>query len=122
MIEAVAAAAEVTPAVVRRAAMVAGGIAAVASAALQEGREGLARFRHRAVPADRPDARATRGRHRRRHGAHRLRPSLEWKLDGARVQVHKLGDEVRIYSRTGNDVTAAVPEIVEVVRALPPTR
>jgi DNA ligase-1 len=44
--------------------------------------------------------------------------ALEWKLDGARVQVHKDGDDVRIYSRTGNDVTAAAPEVVEAVRAL----
>ena len=39
--------------------------------------------------------------------------ALEWKLDGARVQVHKAGDEVRVYSRALNDVTPAVPEIVE---------
>ena len=38
--------------------------------------------------------------------------ALEWKLDGARVQAHKNCDEVRLYSRTGNDVTAAAPEIV----------
>ena len=37
--------------------------------------------------------------------------ALEYKLDGARVQVHKQGDEVRVYSRQGNEVTAAVPEI-----------
>jgi len=42
--------------------------------------------------------------------------ALEWKLDGARVQVHKDGDNVRIFSRTGNDVTVAAPEIVSVVR------
>ena len=41
--------------------------------------------------------------------------ALEWKLDGARVQVHKQGDEVRIYSRTGNDVTVAAPEIAEAI-------
>ena len=35
------------------------------------------------------------------------RAAFEWKLDGARVQVHKSGDDVRIYTRTGNDVTAA---------------
>jgi DNA ligase-1 len=43
--------------------------------------------------------------------------ALEWKLDGARVQVHKSGDDVRIYSRTGNDVTHAAPEIVIAVRS-----
>ena len=42
--------------------------------------------------------------------------ALEWKLDGARIQAHKQGDDVRIYSRTGNEVTAAVPEVVSVVR------
>jgi DNA ligase-1 len=42
--------------------------------------------------------------------------ALEWKLDGARVQVHKRGDEVRVYTRTGNDVTASVPEIVAAMR------
>jgi DNA ligase-1 len=40
-------------------------------------------------------------------------------MDGARVQAHKAGDTVRLYTRSLNDVTAAVPEIVEVVRALP---
>ena len=41
--------------------------------------------------------------------------SLEYKLDGARVQIHKAGDEVRVFSRTLNDVTASVPEIVTLV-------
>jgi DNA ligase-1 len=44
---------------------------------------------------------------------------LEFKLDGARVQVHKAGADVRVYSRRLNDVTVAVPELVEAVRALP---
>ncbi|MGH2899746.1 MAG: ATP-dependent DNA ligase, partial [Solirubrobacteraceae bacterium] len=44
---------------------------------------------------------------------------LEWKLDGARIQVHRRDDEVRVFTRQQNDVTAAVPEIVEIVRALP---
>ena len=45
--------------------------------------------------------------------------ALEFKMDGARVQVHRSGDNVRVYSRQLNDVTGAVPEIVEAVRALP---
>jgi DNA ligase-1 len=45
--------------------------------------------------------------------------SLEVKLDGARVQVHKRDEEVRVFSRQLREVTAAVPELVEVVRALP---
>lgn len=48
--------------------------------------------------------------------------SVEWKLDGARVQVHRDGDEVRLYTRNLNDVTARLPAIVAAVRALPATR
>jgi DNA ligase 1 len=114
MIEAVAAAADVPAATVRRAAMVAGGIASVATPALTEGAASLSRFvialfqplaPMLAQPADDiTDAMA------------RIpMAALEWKLDGARVQVHKSGDEVRIYTRTGNDVTAAAPEIVAAV-------
>ena len=47
------------------------------------------------------------------------RPRFEYKLDGARVQVHRSDDEVRVFTRGLNDVTAAVPELVEAVRALP---
>jgi DNA ligase-1 len=47
------------------------------------------------------------------------RVAIEWKLDGARVQIHKSGDEVRVYSRLLNEVTPAVPELVELTRALP---
>ena len=45
--------------------------------------------------------------------------ALEYKLDGARIQVHRKGNEVRIYTRALNEVTASVPEVVEVARALP---
>jgi DNA ligase 1 len=44
--------------------------------------------------------------------------SFEYKLDGARIQVHKYGRDVRVFTRYLNDVTAAVPEIVEAVREL----
>jgi len=47
------------------------------------------------------------------------RASVEFKLDGARVQVHRRGDEVHVFTRTLADVTHRVPEIVEVARALP---
>ncbi|MFN8022955.1 MAG: ATP-dependent DNA ligase [Acidimicrobiales bacterium] len=45
--------------------------------------------------------------------------SVEWKLDGMRVQAHKSGDEVRLFSRGMNDVTAALPNVVAAVAALP---
>ncbi|RKH77164.1 ATP-dependent DNA ligase, partial [Corallococcus praedator] len=44
---------------------------------------------------------------------------VEHKLDGARIQVHRDGDEVLIVTRTLRDITSAVPELVELVRALP---
>jgi len=47
------------------------------------------------------------------------RASVEYKLDGARVQVHRDGDEVRVFTRTLADVTHRVPELVEVARSLP---
>jgi DNA ligase-1 len=46
------------------------------------------------------------------------RPVIEWKLDGARIQVHKRGDDVKVYTRTLREVTSAVPEVVAQVRAL----
>src|SRR5690606_34960532 len=45
--------------------------------------------------------------------------SVEYKLDGARIQVHRHGDDVGVYTRTLADITHRVPEIVEIVRALP---
>ncbi|HKY59389.1 MAG TPA: ATP-dependent DNA ligase [Gemmatimonadota bacterium] len=45
--------------------------------------------------------------------------ALEVKLDGARVQIHKSGPDVAVYSRRLNDVTAAVPEVVEAALRLP---
>jgi DNA ligase-1 len=118
MLEAIAAAANASLADVRRAAMYAGGPGAVARVALVEGAEGLARFRLSPLSPVAPmlaqtaedvsDALRQLGR-----------AALEWKLDGARVQVHKAGDVVRVYTRNLNDVTAAVPEIVEATRALP---
>jgi DNA ligase-1 len=118
MAEAVAEAATLPADEVRRAWMLAGSLPRVAAAALEAGRDGLARFSltpFRAVlpmlaaPAEDPDeALAELGEAR-----------LEWKLDGVRVQVHRDGGEVRVFSRGLQDVTASVPEVVELARALP---
>ncbi|MYK89738.1 MAG: ATP-dependent DNA ligase, partial [Acidobacteria bacterium] len=48
--------------------------------------------------------------------------ALDYKLDGARVQVHKDEAEVRVFTRHLREVTAAVPEVVETVAAMPPRR
>ncbi|WP_194395864.1 ATP-dependent DNA ligase [Microbacterium atlanticum] len=48
--------------------------------------------------------------------------SVEYKLDGARIQVHRDGDEVRVFTRSLADITHRVPEIVEAARGLPARR
>ena len=48
--------------------------------------------------------------------------AVEWKLDGVRVQVHRAGDEVAVFTRSLDDITARVPEVVEAARALPVPR
>ena len=45
--------------------------------------------------------------------------SVEWKLDGIRIQIHRRGDEVRVYTRNLNDITLTVPRTVEAALALP---
>ena len=115
MIEAIAAAADLPAETVRRAAMVAGGAAAVAASALIHGAEGLRRF---AIALFQPLAPMLAQPADDLSDAMARIPTaaIEWKLDGARVQVHKRGDEVRIYTRAGNEVTAAAPEIVAAIQ------
>jgi DNA ligase-1 len=117
VIDAVAVASSLPAAAVREAAMVAHGVVSVAQAALTEGAAGLARYTLApmqpiapmlAKPAgDIAEALAALGT-----------AAFEWKLDGARVQVHKVGDDVRVFTRQRNDVTASAPEIVAAIRAL----
>jgi DNA ligase-1 len=118
MIEAVALAAGLPAERVRRAAMVAGGIARVAAAAIVRGAEGLEPF---AITLFQPLAPMLAQPADGIAEAFARLPvaAVEWKLDGARIQVHKRGDDVRLFTRTGNDVTAAAPEIVDAVCALP---
>ena len=120
MMEAVAAAAGMPLAAIRRAAMAAGGIEDVARAALTAGEAGLARFSIRlmqpVLPMLSQTAQDTDDALERLGTA-----AFEWKLDGARVQVHKSDAEVRVYTRNLNDVTDRAPEIVASVQALPAT-
>jgi ATP-dependent DNA ligase I len=116
MTEAVARAGGTGTEEVRRAAMLSGDLAATAVAALRGGSEALAGFAldplrpiqpMLAQTADDIDAAIAR-----------IHPgSVEWKLDGARIQVHRVGDDVRVFTRNLADVTARVPEIVETVAA-----
>ena len=117
LVEAVARAAGIPAAEIRRAAMLGGTLPPVARAALVDGRDALTAF---SVSLFRPvqpmlaetaegidDALEDFGE-----------ASLEFKLDGARIQAHKDGDEVRVFTRNLRDVTGAVPEVVEAMRAM----
>jgi DNA ligase-1 len=118
MLEAVARASGVSASLVRRAAMAAGDLATVARAVLVEGEHSLSRFIVQILQPVRPmlaDSAEDVDAALERLGE----AALEYKLDGARIQAHKAGDEVKVFSRHLREVTNAVPEVVEVVRALP---
>jgi DNA ligase-1 len=118
MAEAVARAGGLAPATMRRAVMLTGDLGGVARTALVEGEAGLAGFGIELFRPLQPMLAQTAddvGGAIDRLGE----AAFEAKLDGARVQVHKAGSDVRVFSRRLNDVTAAVPEIVEAVAALP---
>jgi DNA ligase 1 len=116
--DAIAQAAGVPAAVVRRAAMLSGDLRETARLALSGGQPALEAVTLRVLTpvlpmlaSSAPDATSAITS----TGA----ASVEWKLDGARVQVHRSGDDVRIYTRNLNDVTARLPGVVELVRGLP---
>jgi DNA ligase-1 len=119
MIDAIAVAAGIPVAAVRRAAMYAGGLGAVARASLLEGADALARFKLTLFAPVEPMLAQTATDVAAALAALGGTAALEWKMDGARVQAHKQGGDVRLYSRALNEVTAAVPEITERLRALP---
>ncbi|MGH3784996.1 MAG: ATP-dependent DNA ligase [Pseudonocardiaceae bacterium] len=122
--EAVAAAAAVPAELVRRALMLSGELPVTARAALSGGAEALAAFRLEVGRGVRPmlaspaasldDALAELG-----SGSGGRGVTVEYKLDGARIQLHRDGDEIRVFTRSLRDITATVPDLVELARALP---
>lgn len=121
MLEAVAAASGSPATSVRRATMLAGATLPVAVAALTGGEAALAGFGLEVgrpvrpmLASSAPDLPAA---------VERLGPgeeiAVDGKLDGIRVQVHKYDDRVRVYTRTLEDITDRLPEVVEAVAALP---
>jgi DNA ligase 1 len=116
MTDAIAGAAGLPPAEIRRASMYARSLGEVARAALSGGAAALAGYRLEmfapVAPMLAQTAADTGAALRELHGT----AAFEWKMDGARIQLHKRGDEVRIYTRGLNDVSAAVPEISELGR------
>ncbi|SEO47593.1 ATP-dependent DNA ligase [Trujillonella endophytica] len=117
--DAVAAAAEVPPAAVRRAAMLAGSVPATAATALAGGLAALEAERLRVGRPVRPMLAAPGSSLDAALADLGSGVTVEYKLDGARIQVHRDGDEVRVWTRTLREVTDGVPELVELIRALP---
>jgi DNA ligase-1 len=116
MVEAVARAAQIPATEIRRALMLAGDLGSVAAAALDKGRAGLLRFR---LAVGRPvQPMLAQSAADLEEALERVpRASVEWKIDGARIQAHKLGDEVRIFTRNLADITGRVPDLVDTLRA-----
>ena len=121
MLDAIARGSETTPSLVRRARMLGGSLAETVAVAFAGGDAGLAAVALRvgrpiepmlaATAKDVGDALLAVGR-----------ASIERKLDGARIQVHRRGAEVAIFTRNANEISARVPELVAVARALPVDR
>ena len=121
LVEAVARAAKVPADIVRRAVMMAGNLGEVATQAMTGGLDALVAFQ---VQVLRPlDPMLADSAPSVDEALERLRrATFEWKIDGARIQVHKAGDIVRVFTRNLRDVTPAVPEVVTLVAALPAER
>jgi DNA ligase-1 len=118
MVDAVAKAAGVSAELARRALMLSGDLTQTAEIAMTEGEEGL---REVGLELFRPilPMLASTAESVADAVAGFERASVEWKLDGIRIQIHRQGDEVRIYTRNLNDITHVLPGIVEAVRGLP---
>ncbi|MDN3495991.1 ATP-dependent DNA ligase [Planococcus sp. APC 4015] len=116
LVDAVAKASEQPVAVVRRAAMLSGDLGETARVALTEPAGSLEAVRlvvGRPVQPMLASTAASVGEAFTTAGG---AASVEYKLDGARIQVHRDGDDVHVYTRTLADITHRVPEIVKVVR------
>jgi DNA ligase-1 len=120
MIDAIAAATNLPVASVRRAAMYGKNLGEVATAAFTGGTESLAKFDLEIFSPISPMLAQTATDVAEALDEIQGAAAFEWKMDGARIQLHKLGDEVRIYTRSLNEITAAVPEIAELARTFSP--
>ncbi len=118
MLEAAARASRVPVAELRRALMLRGDLGAVTQIALREGAPGLRNLR---LEVGRPVLPMLAGTADDvASGLQRLgETAIEWKLDGARVQVHRSGGDVAVFTRTLDDITARVPELVDAALSLP---
>jgi DNA ligase-1 len=118
MIDAIAKAAGVPGEIARRALMLSGDLTRTAEIAMTAGEEGLRAVGFELFRPIFPMLASTAEDVGDAVGAFE-RASVEWKLDGIRIQIHRRGDEVRIYTRNLNEITHALPGIVQAVRGLP---
>ena len=118
MLEALSRASRVPLERVRRATMIAGSIPPVARALLERGEAGLSAYDVQLFRPVQPMLAQT-AEDAEQAMAELGEAALEWKVDGARIQVHRSGGDVAVYTRSLKDVTAAVPEVVEASLALP---
>lgn len=121
MVDAIAKAAAAPGDVVRRALMLSGDLPGTATTAMTSGEPGLLEVGFEIFRPILPMLASTST------GVEEAvagfgRSSVEWKLDGIRIQIHRRGDEVRIYTRGLNEITPALPGIVDAVRRLPVTQ
>jgi DNA ligase 1 len=119
LVDAIARAAEVDVAAVRRALLLAGDLKAVARAALTGGAAALSEFRLRVGRPLAPMLAQSASTVDEALAATGYPAVVDTKLDGIRVQVHRSGEDVGVYTRSLDDITARVPEVVAAVRALP---
>jgi DNA ligase-1 len=118
MTDAVARAADVPLATVRRAVMLEGDLARVAAMALTGGVEHLSAVGLRVLRPVKPMLASTADSVATAVADCGL-SSVEWKLDGARLQAHRDGDDVRLFTRSLRDVTEQLPAVVHLMRSLP---
>jgi ATP-dependent DNA ligase I len=117
MVDSVAQAAGVPIRAVRRACMLSGDLGVVAAVAIADGETGLARFGLDLLRPLQPMLAQTADD--LEDALARIGPAaVEWKLDGARIQVHRLDDQVRVFTRNLADITPRIPELVDAIRQL----
>jgi DNA ligase-1 len=118
MVDAIAKAAGVSGQTVRRALMLSGDLTRTAEIAITKGEEGLRAVGFEIFRPIFPMLASTAATVSEAVASFE-RSSVEWKLDGIRIQIHRRGNDVRIYTRNLNDITHALPGIVDAVRRLP---
>ena len=118
MVDAIAKAAGVSGALARRALMLSGDLTRTAELAISEGEDGLRAVRLEIFRPILPMLASTAA-----SAAEAVesfdRSSVEWKLDGIRIHIHRRDEEIRIYTRNLNDITTTLPGIAAAVRLLP---